>query len=53
MVAFGLLVGGFGLVYPVGTYAISIVGALITMIGIYAWSLEPVNEPEDGEHSAH
>ena len=53
VVALGIFIGGMGLIYPVGTYAISIVGALIGMIAVYAWSFEPVNDPEDGEQAAH
>ena len=53
IVSIGILIGGFGLVYPVGYYAISIVGVLIGMIGVYSWSFEPVNDPEDAEQAAH
>ena len=41
----GLLLGGYGLIYHV---ALAAVGGAITMISVYAWSFEPVNEPEDG-----
>ena len=40
----GLLLGGYGLIYHV---ALAAVGGAITMISVYAWSFEPVNEPED------
>ena len=44
----GLLVGGYGLIYSIPVAAI---GGAIAMIAVYAWSFEPVNEPE--EDSAH
>ena len=54
VVAIGLFIGGMGLVYPVGFYSIAIVGVLIGLIGVYSWSFEPVNDPEEGEeHAAH
>ena len=54
VVAIGLFIGGMGLVYPVGYYSIAIVGVLIGLIGVYSWSFEPVNDPEEGEeHAAH
>jgi len=48
VVAIGLLVFGFGMVYNPVVIAI---GLVIAAIAIYAWSFEPVNEPD--EHSAH
>jgi cytochrome c oxidase subunit 1 len=45
IVSIGLLVGGYGLIYNV---AVAAIGGAIAMIAIYAWSFEPVNEPEDG-----
>ena len=53
VVSIGIFIGGFGLVYPVGFYSIAIVGVLIGTIGVYAWSFEPVNDPEEGEQAAH
>ena len=54
VVAIGLFIGGMGLVYPIGFYSIAIVGVLIGLIGVYSWSFEPVNDPEEGEeHAAH
>ena len=44
VVSIGLLIGGFGLIYNV---AVAAIGGAIAMIAIYAWSFEPVNEPED------
>ncbi len=46
----GLLIGAYGLVYS-ATWAGKIVGAIglaITIVSIYAWSFEPVNEPDEG-----
>ena len=40
----GLLIGGYGLIYHV---AVAVVGGVIAMVSVYAWSLEPVNEPEE------
>ena len=48
VVSIGLLIGGYGLIYNV---AVTAVGAAIGMISVYAWSFEPVNEPEqDSTH---
>ena len=52
VVSIGILIGGFGLVYPVAYYAIAAVGVFIGMVAVYAWSFEPVNDPDD-DHSAH
>ena len=48
VVSIGLLVAGYGLIYSV---AVAGIGGAITMIAVYAWSFEPVNEPT--EDSAH
>ena len=48
VVSIGLLIGGYGLIYNV---AVTAIGAAIGMIAVYAWSFEPVNEPE--QDSAH
>ena len=48
VVSIGLLIAGYGLIYNV---AVTAIGAAIGMIAVYAWSFEPVNEPEEG--SAH
>ena len=42
VVSIGLLVGGYGLIFNV---AVAAIGGAIAMIGVYAWSFEPVNEP--------
>ena len=41
----GLLIGGYGLVFH---FAVAAVGGLIAMFAVYAWSFEPVNEPDEG-----
>ena len=41
--AVGLLIGGYGVIY---SYPTAIAGLVVTMIGVYAWSFEPVNDPE-------
>ncbi len=48
----GIFIGSFGVLYInaaswIGV-AVAVIGALITMIAVYAWSLEPVNDPDDG-----
>ncbi len=45
VVSIGLLIGGYGLVF---NFALAVVGGLIGMFAVYAWSFEPVNEPEEG-----
>lgn len=44
VVSMGLLIGGYGLIYNV---AVAVVGGAIALIAVYAWSFEPVNEPEE------
>ncbi|MBM3935223.1 MAG: cytochrome c oxidase subunit I [SAR202 cluster bacterium] len=43
----GLLVGAYGLIFA---WPVAVLGGAILMIGIYAWSLEPVNEPDPAHH---
>ena len=43
VVSIGLLLGGYGLIYH---YALSVVGVAIALFGVYAWSFEPVNDPD-------
>ncbi len=51
VVSIGLLVGGYGLIFNV---AVAAIGGAIAMIGVYAWSFEPVNEPgEDAGYSGY
>jgi cytochrome c oxidase subunit 1 len=49
----GLLMASYGLIYvssKIGLAA-AILGAAITMVSVYAWSFEPVNDPpETSEH---
>ena len=39
----GILIAGYGLVY---SYVVAAVGLSIMMVGVAAWSLEPVNDPD-------
>ena len=48
VVSIGLLLGGYGLIYSV---ALAAIGGAISLVGIYAWSFEPVNDPD--EDSGH
>ena len=45
----GLLIAGYGAVYISSTVGIIVtaVGFMVTMVSVYAWSFEPVNDPED------
>ena len=52
VVSVGLLIAGYGLVY-LGSYnpvsiAVAVVGTFIAMFAVYAWSFEPVNDPDEG-----
>ena len=49
----GIFIAGYGVVFNglIFPYLIATIGTAITFIGVYAWSLEPVNDPD--EHSAH
>ena len=44
VVSIGLLVGGYGLIYNI---AVAAIGGAITTVAIYAWSFEPVNDPDE------
>ena len=46
VVPIGLLTAGYGLIF--NNLAVVAIGAGIAMIAVYAWSFEPVNEPEEG-----
>ena len=48
VVSIGLLIGGYGLIYNV---AVAVIGGVISMVAVYAWSFEPVNDPD--ESSTH
>ena len=52
MVSIGLLVGAFGLLYVASTIGmvVGVVGVAIAMVSVYAWSFEPVNEPDEAHH---
>jgi hypothetical protein len=40
-----------GFIFP---FVLAAAGVLFGMIGVYAWALEPVNDPDpDDEHSSH
>ena len=43
----GLFIAGYGVIYNgvVYPFVLAAAGTLITMIAIYAWSFEPVNDP--------
>jgi len=51
--ALGLFIAAYGVVFNqlFIPWAISIIGTFIGFVGVYAWSLEPVNDPD--EDSAH
>ena len=56
VVSIGLLIAGYGVVYNgvIYNFVLAAAGVLIGMIGVYAWALEPVNDPDpDDEHSSH
>ncbi len=45
----GLLIGAYGLMYATSSLvalSVAVIGVSITMVSIYAWSFEPVNEPD-------
>ena len=49
VVSIGLLIASYGFIY-IGSYnfisiGIAVIGMVITMVAVYAWSFEPVNEP--------
>ena len=48
VVAIGILVGAYGLLYSSSKFglAVAAIGGAIMMVSVYAWSLEPVNDPE-------
>ena len=51
VVSVGLFVAAFGILYLANFFkfglAFGLLGTAITMVSIYAWSLEPVNDPVD------
>ena len=50
IVSIGLLVGAYGVIYNV---AVAAIGGAIALAAIYAWSFEPVNEPEGEAEQGH
>jgi len=44
VIAIGLTIAAYGMIY---NYGVAAFGAAVTMVGIYAWSLEPAAEPEE------
>jgi cytochrome c oxidase subunit 1 len=51
--ALGILIAAYGVVFNdlLVPYLIAGIGTLVTFIGVYSWSLEPVNDPD--EHTSH
>ena len=52
VVSAGILIAGYGLIYlgnnnPIAI-AVAVIGTFIAMFAIYAWSFEPVNDPDEG-----
>jgi hypothetical protein len=43
--SFGLPVIAYGMIYR--AWIVSIIGAVIVLVGLYAWAIEPSTEPED------
>ena len=45
----GLFIGAYGLIYSeaIAGIVVATIGGFITMVAIYAWSFEPVNDPEE------
>ncbi len=44
VMAIGMTAAAYGMLY---SYPLAAVGAFVTMVGIYAWSMEPATAPED------
>ncbi len=48
MVAVGFTVAGFGVIFNgTLTWALAAIGAGVMLVGVYAWSFEPVSEPAE------
>ena len=47
----GLLIAGYGLIYLSSAAGLpaALIGGAITMVAVYAWSFEPVNDPDENE----
>ncbi|MBS57867.1 MAG: cytochrome c oxidase subunit I [Chloroflexi bacterium] len=50
ILSFGLMLLGFGFIY---NFFVGGLGAAIAMIAVYAWSFEPVNDPDPEENNHH
>jgi hypothetical protein len=50
LIAVGLAIGAYGLVYHL---ALAALGAAIALVGIYGWSFEPAAEPSEAGPAAH
>ena len=50
----GLLIAAYGVVYNgvIYNFVLAATGALITMVAVYAWAFEPVNDPDEGEQGS-
>ncbi|MDP6453237.1 MAG: cytochrome c oxidase subunit I [SAR202 cluster bacterium] len=55
IVSIGLFIAAYGVVYNgvIYPFVLAAAGVLIGMIGVYAWSFEPVNDPDPNDHSSH
>ena len=51
VVAMGILVAGYGVVFNqlIVPWALASIGTFIGFVGVYAWSLEPVNDPDENQ----
>ena len=51
VVAMGILVAGYGVVFNqlIVPWALASIGTFIGSVGVYAWSLEPVNDPDENQ----
>ena len=47
LVPVGLMIAGYGLIYNI---AVAAIGGAIALVAVYAWSFEPVNEPDEDSH---
>lgn len=50
ILSFGLMLLGFGFIY---NFFVGGLGAAIAMIAVYAWSFEPVNDPDPEQNNHH
>jgi cytochrome c oxidase subunit 1 len=49
--AIGLPIIGYGMIYR--AWYVAILGAVVTLSGLYAWAMEPATEPDDGHGDDH